>query len=66
MIAPEIRAAILALEAKGTPVRKIARLLKISRNSVRQAIRRPPPPKGLAEPDCPTHILPLLQETFAR
>lgn len=66
MIAPEIRAAILALHRKGTPIRKIARLLKLSRNSVRQAIRRPPPSKGLAEAEIPTHILPLLQETFAR
>ena len=65
MIAPEIRAAILALKAKDTPVRKIARLLKVSRNSVRQAIRRPPPSEGLAEPQIPPHILPLLQQTFA-
>jgi transposase len=63
MIAPEIREAILALKAKGTPVRKIARLLKLSRNTVRQAIRQPPS-KGLAEPEIPAHILPLLQETF--
>ena len=64
MIAPEIRAAILALHRKGTAVRKIARVLKLSRNTVRQAIRRPPP-KGVAEPQIPAHILPLLQETFA-
>ena len=64
MIPTEIREAILALHAKGTPVRKIARLLKLSRNTVRQAIRQPPP-KGLAEPEIPAHIRPLLQETFA-
>ena len=66
MIAPEIREAILALKAKGTPVRKIARLLKISRNSVRQAIRRPPPPQGVAEPAIPTHLLTPLTEIFVR
>ena len=64
MIAPEIREAILALHAKGTAVRKIARLLKLSRNTVRQAIRRPLP-KTLTEPHIPAHLLPLLQETFA-
>jgi hypothetical protein len=66
MIAPEIREAILALKAKGIPVRKIARLLKISRNSVRQAIRRPPPPQGVAEPAIPTHLLTPLTEIFVR
>ena len=66
MIAPEIREAILALKAKGTPVRKIARLLKISRNSVRQAIRRPPPPTGVVEPAMPTHLLAPLTEIFVR
>jgi transposase len=66
MIAPEIREAILALKAKGTPVRKIARLLKLSRNSVRQALRQPPPPTGVAEPAIPTHLLTPLTETFVR
>jgi transposase len=65
MLAPEIRAAILALHRKGTPIRKIARLLKLSRNSVRQAIRRPPP-KGPEEPAMPTHLLAPLRETFVR
>ena len=65
MIAPEIRDAIVALKAKGTGVRKIARLLKLSRNTVRQTIRQPLP-KGLAQPQIPPHILPLLHETFAR
>ncbi|MCP3883420.1 MAG: IS21 family transposase [Sulfitobacter sp.] len=65
MIAPEIRDAILALKAKGTGVRKIARLLEVSRNTVRQTLRQPLP-RGLAEPQIPAHILPLLQQTFAR
>ena len=66
MIAPDIRTAILALKAKGTPIRKIARLLKVSRNSVRQAIRRPPPPQGVAAPAIPTHLLTPLREIFVR
>jgi transposase len=66
MIAPDIREAILALHRKGTPVRKIARLLKISRNSVRRAIRRPPPPTGEAEPAMPPQLLTPLKETFVR
>ena len=65
MIAPEIREAILALHAKGTGVRKIARLLKLSRNTVRQAIRQPQP-KEEAEPPVPPHLVAVLQQTLAR
>ncbi len=56
---------MLALKANGTPVRKIARLLKISRNSVRQAIRRPPP-QGMAEPEIPTHLRAPISAAFVR
>ena len=66
MMAPEIREAILALHSKGTRIRKIARLLEISRNSVRQAIRQPPPSPGVAEPEIPAHLLTPLRETFVR
>ncbi len=66
MIAPEIREAILALHRKGTRIRKIARLLKISRNSVRQAIRRPLPPQGVAEPEMSAHLLQPISEAFVR
>ena len=45
MIAPQIREAIVVLRAKGTAVRKIARLLKISRNTVRQVLRQPQEPE---------------------
>ena len=65
MIAPEIREAIVALRAKGTAIRKIARLLKISRNTVRQALRQPHP-RTPAQPQIPPHLLPLLEESFAR
>ena len=63
--APEIREAILALHAKGTGVRKIARLLKLSRNTVRQAIRQPPP-QGMVEPAIPAHLLEPISEAFVR
>ena len=66
MIATEIREAILALHSKGTRIRKIARQLKLSRNTVRQAIRQPLPPQGVAEPAIPTHLLAPLRETFVR
>ena len=35
MIPPEIREAILALNSKGTRIRKIARLLKLSRERLK-------------------------------
>ena len=66
MIAPELRQAIVALHGKGTAVRKIARLLKISRNSVRQVIRRAPPPQGEAQPQMPTDLLRPISEAFVR
>ena len=66
MIAPEIRAAIVALHHQGTPIRKIARQLKVSRNSVRQAIRQPPPPQGVAEAEMPTHLAAPIREAFVR
>jgi transposase len=65
MIAPEIREAIVALRAKGTAIRKIARLLKISRNTVRQALRQPHP-RTPAQPQIPPHLLSLLEESFPR
>ena len=67
MIDPDLREAILALHRKGTPIRKIVRLLAISRNSVRGVIRQPPPPPaGVAEPAIPAHLLTPLRETFVR
>jgi transposase len=65
MIAPDIREAILALHRKGTRIRKIARLLKLSRNTVRQAIRLPPP-HGMAAPELPAHLLQPITEAFIR
>ncbi len=66
MIAAQLREAILALHNKGARIRNIARVLKLSRNTVRQVIRRPPPPQGAAPPQMPTHLLAPLSEAFVR
>ncbi len=66
MIAPEIREAILVLHRKGTRIRKIARVLKLSRNTVRQAIRQPPPTGEVEKPQIPPHLLTPLSEAFVR
>ena len=43
MISYEIRQAILTLKAQGRPLREIARILKVSRNTVRRVLREPEP-----------------------
>lgn len=65
MIAAEIRQAILALHRKGTPTRKIARLLKLSRNSVRKAIRKPTAEQALM-PEMPMHLVAPIKACFER
>ncbi len=54
--------------ASGRPcwIRRIARLLKLSRNTVRQAIRQPPPSQGVAEPEMPAHLREPISEAFVR
>ena len=49
----------------GPAIRKTARLLRISRITVRQVVRQPQEPEP-AQPQIPPHLLPLLQESFAR
>jgi len=64
-ITPEITEAILALRRKQTPVRQISRLLKISRNTVRQAIRQPN--KDVRKKDSPhDEIAPVVGELLER
>ncbi len=41
MISDELRQAILTLKRQGRPLREISRLLKVSRNTVRRALRAP-------------------------
>ncbi len=65
MIPPPIREAILALRAQGTAIRKISRLLKLSRNTVRQVLRRPQP-KVPAERELPAHLLAPISAAFTR
>ena len=65
MITPEIRQAILALHHKKTAVRKIARLLKISRNTVRQAIRQPSA-REAQQPQMPQYLQAPIQAAFVR
>lgn len=43
MIPAEIRQAILALSRQGRAVREISRILKVSRNTARRALRDPEP-----------------------
>jgi len=43
MISYELRQAILAMQEKGVGLREISRVLKVSRNTVRQVLRKPEP-----------------------
>ena len=43
MIRYEIRQAILTLKTQGRPLREIARILKVSRNTVKRVLRDPEP-----------------------
>ena len=66
MIAPEIREAIVALRAKGTAVRKISSTAEDLAQHGAPGVT----PGALAgprlQPETPPHLLPLLQESFAR
>jgi transposase len=50
MIPHEIREAIRALQAQGRPLREISRTLKVSRNTVRRALRQPSPAPAREDP----------------
>ncbi len=65
MIPQPIREAILALRAQGTAIRKISRLLKLSRNTVRQVLRRPQP-NPPEERELPAHLLASISAAFTR
>jgi len=51
MIPNEIREAILALRQQGRALREISRALKVSRNTVRRALRQPEPKRPQAHPE---------------
>jgi len=65
MISHEIRQAIVTLKAQGKPLREIGRILKVSRNTVRRALRerepKPPP-----EPPKQQEIVELLPQMYPR
>ena len=65
MISQPIREAILALRAKGTAIRKIGRLLKISRNTVREVLRHPPP-QAPETREPPAHLWAPISAAFVR
>jgi hypothetical protein len=61
----EIRQTALALHSRGQPLREIARLLKLSRNTVRRILRRPDRP-AREEPACDAQTLGWLRAAYAR
>ncbi len=65
MIPYEIRQAIVALKAQGRTLHDISRIVQVSRNTVRRALRQPPTP---AQRDNPNHktLLARLPETYRR
>jgi transposase len=60
MIRYEIRQAILTLKAQGRGVREISRILKVSRNTVRRALREPESkaPSGPSGQEALSELLP--------
>jgi transposase len=65
MIPYEIRQAILTLKEQGKPLREIGRILKVSRNTVRRALRERKP-KAPSLPAGQVDIVELLPEMYPR
>ncbi|MCP3881323.1 MAG: IS21 family transposase, partial [Sulfitobacter sp.] len=65
MIPYETRQAILTLKAQGQPLREISRILKVSRNTVRRALREPKP-KAPSAPSGQEEVIALLPEIYQR
>ena len=65
MIPYEIRQAILTLKGQGQPLREISRILKVSRNTVRRALREPEP-KAPSAPSGQEEVIALLPEIYPR
>ncbi len=64
MIDPGTRAAIHALAAQGVAVREISRLVKVSRNSVRRALRATP--RSARAPSVDVELAALIEALYAR
>ena len=65
MIPYEIRQAILTLKEQGQPLREISRILKVSRNTVRRALRASEP-KAPSVPCGQEELIALLPEIYQR
>jgi len=65
MIPYETRQAILTLKAQGQPLREISRILKISRNTVRRALREDQP-KAPSLPTGQEKLIELLPQMYPR
>lgn len=65
MIPYEIRQAIVALKAQGRTLRDISRLVRVSRNTVRRALRQP---HARVRRDSPQHeaLVELLPDLYRR
>lgn len=66
MISPEIRQAILTLQEKGLGLREISRVLKVSRNTVRRALREPEPKAPTSVAKQQDEVIKLLPEIYRR
>ncbi len=66
MISHEIRQAILAMHEKGVGLREIGRVLKVSRNTVRRALREPEPKAPAAADKQQDEVINLLPEIYRR
>jgi transposase len=65
---PELRETIQTLRAQGTPLRRISRLLKLSRNTVRRILRTDPPAETEAPNAacCAPETLTRIEDAFGR
>ncbi len=68
MISPQIRQAILEMQAAGSTIRDISRKLRLSRNTIRNVIRHGmvEPKRTMAESDLKKDVLKLLPDLFKR
>jgi len=66
MISYELRQAILAMQEKGVGLREISRVLKVSRNTVRQVLRKPEPKVVTTSGEQQDAVIKLLPQIYIR
>ena len=66
MISYELRQAILAMQEKGVGLREISRVLKVSRNTVRQVLRKPEPKVVTTSGEQHDAVIKLLPQIYIR